>query len=615
MTGNKAISYQLSSFVEKMQKAFSRREHQIPNCFRNLSLPKSFSFTLTAMRQFFCQPTISRQIIAAILSVIACYVAISAYSYYQLARIDDSYRKLLTKSVKVETAAKTAAWYLSQSASTTRGYLLTKDEQLLTLYPVYSAKVDSSVDEMLKLATDPEAKEYAKKIEDSKNTYSATVYAMQRFQRENNTNAFTGEFHKGNQAIDNAIAAAEAIVSLEEQDVLLKRLENSDRTQQIKTQLLLVNLVALLLGLSLAIIISRRIARPIKAIAAATKQIAAGDLRTKSLQITSKDEVGDLGRSTNQMLTGLKSIIQNIDQSAGHVASTSEQLSSSATEVSETAAHVTTTVCNVARSAEEQLRVVQEAISATDEITSGVESITQNAHTVAELSRITTGNAERGQEVVDHAVTYLHTVSEKVEQTTEKTVSLGEASKQVSQIISMITNIAGQTNLLALNAAIEAARAGEAGRGFAVVADEVRKLAEQSRDAAQTIGRIIHTVEQQITVITGEMTTRNQELSQGVALAAEAGQSFREITSKIANLSEAIQTIRESTAQVNQNGSTVRASMANMEAIARVNATGAAEISAASEEQTASVEEMAASTHELTNLAGDLRQLVLQFKY
>ena len=619
MTGNKAVSHYLSSFLEKAKKAVSSRERLFPQSMPSFKSParllSGHTFSLTALRQFCCQATISRRIITAIVSVIACYAAISAYAYYQLAKIDDNYRDLLTKSVKLETAAKTAAWYLSQSASTTRGYLLTKDEHLLTLYPVYSAKVDSSVDEMLKLATDPTAKEYAQKIEDSKNAYSATVYAMQRFQREKNAIAFTSEFQKGNQAIDNAIAAAEAIVSLEEQEALLKRLENSERTRQIKMQLLLVNLVALLLGVSLSIVISRRIARPIKAIADTTRQIADGDLRMQALPINSKDEVGDLSRSTNQMLAGLKAIVQNIDQSAGNVASASEQLSSSATEVSETAAHVTTTVCKVAKSAEEQLLVVQAAISATDAITSGVENINHAAHTAAELSRLTTSNAEHGQAVVDHAVSYLHTVSQKVEQTTEKTISLGEASKQVSQIISMITNIAGQTNLLALNAAIEAARAGEAGRGFAVVADEVRKLAEQSREAAQTIGRIIHNVEQQITLISGEMTTRNQELSQGVTRAAEAGQSFREITTQIADLSEAIQTIRETTTQVNQNGHTVRTAMADMETIARINASGATEISAASEEQTASVEEMAASTHALTNLAGDLRRLVLQFKY
>ena len=559
--------------------------------------------------------TISRQIIAAILSVIACYIGISIYSYYQLTKIDDNYHELLNKSVKSETAAKTAAWYLSQSASTTRGYLLTKDEQLLNSYPIYSAKIDNSIDDLTKLATNDAVKPHVKQLEASKNAYSATVYALQRFQRENNREAFIAEFQKGNVAIDKAIVAAEAIVAIEEQQVLLKGLENTEMTNQMKTQLLLVNILTLMLGVGMALIISRKISRPIQAIAFTAKQIANGDLRVESIHIDSQDEVGDLGRSTNQMLDGLRAIIQGINQSAGRVATASELLNSNADEVNLTARQVTSTVHNVTEGAENQLTVVQEAKKIAEEITGGVESINENAHIVARLSQTTTDNAQRGQQCVDHAVQYLREVSRKVEETARQTVILGDSSKQVSQIIAMITAIADQTNLLALNAAIEAARAGDAGRGFAVVADEVRKLAEQSRTAAQNISQIITHIETKIAVITTEMGARNHELSQGVDLAAEAGESFEEIVAKVTHLSSEIQNVRDTTLILNQNGNTVLTAMSAIETIAHANVKEASDISISSEKQTAAVEEMAASTQELTCLALNLRQLILQFKY
>ncbi|HWR55176.1 MAG TPA: methyl-accepting chemotaxis protein [Negativicutes bacterium] len=558
---------------------------------------------------------IGRQIAAAILIVITLYIGISAYSYVQLSKIDTNYTELLNKSVKVESAAKTAAWYLSQSASAMRGYLLTKDQNLLTLYPVYSAKIDDSVELMGKFATNSEVRHYAKQIEDSKNAYSATVYAIQRFQADDNKAAFTAEFQKSNTAIDNAIEAAEAIVKIEEQQLHIKSRENKIMTDRIKTQLIWVNVCALIVGLGLALLLSRKIARPIRTIAATTEKIAGGDLRVDNIQIDSRCEVGDLGRSTNQMLSGLRSIIQGINESAEQVTMASELLSNSAEEVSVAATRVTSTVQDVAQGAEEQLAVVQQTTVITDYIAQGVEQISENAHTVAMLSQTTADMARRGQRSVDHAVQYLREVSGKVEQTTQETLSLGQASKEVGKIVGMITAIAGQTNLLALNAAIEAARAGEAGRGFAVVADEVRKLAEQSRVAAQNIGKIVTNIEQQITVITGEMSVRNHELSQGVELATDAGQSFEEIVAKIAYLAAEIQSICETTAVLNEQGDKVRDVMAGIEEVARANSQGATEISAASEEQTAAVEEMAASTHELANLAAKLQQLVLQFKY
>lgn len=558
---------------------------------------------------------IGQQITAAILSVIACYIGISGYSYVQLTKIDNSYNELLNKSVKLETAAKDSAWYLTQASSALRGYLLTGDEKMLTLYPVYSAKVDSSVEVMQKFAVEPEVKKYAEQMEDSKNAYSATVYGIQRFQRENNRAAFNDELKKSNTAIASAMEAAEAIVKIEDEQLRLKSRENYEMTSRIKSQLLWVNIFTLVLGLGMALLISRKISRPIRTIAATTKKIAGGDLRVENIRIDSRCEVGDLGRSTNQMLSGLRAIIQDIDQSAGQVAAASEQLNKRTGEVSTAADCVAENVSNVAKGTASQMEVVQRAMALAEDIAGGVEHISGKAQTLGRLSQTTADMAQKGHGSIDYVVQYLGEVSRKVEQTTEQTVCLGEASKQVGQIIGMIKAIAGQTNLLALNAAIEAARAGQAGRGFAVVADEVRKLADQSRAAAQDIGQIVNDIEKKIAVITGEMGARNQELSQGVELATDAGQSFGEIVGQIESLDAEIQSIRDTTAVLNQNGNTVRLAMDDIAGVARENSQRATEISLSSEEQTAAVEEMASSGHDLANLAANLQKLVLQFKY
>ena len=558
---------------------------------------------------------IGKQIICAVLSVTVCYMGISLYAYIQLTKIDHSYSELLSKSVELESSAKTAAWYLSQSSSALRGYLLTKDTKLLELYPIYSAKVDSSVEVLQKYAFDPEVKKYAEQMEDSKNAYSATVYAIERYQRENKQQALQAELNKSNIAIATAIEAAEAIVKIEEDELWVKSSENHEMTRQIKQQLLWVNLVALLLGLGLAWLISYKISRSIQEIAVTAEKIAGGDLQVENIRIDSQNEVGDLGRSINQMLGGLRTIIRGINQSAKQVGQACEQLITRTGEVGTAVNCVTANMQQVVHGAKKQTQVVHRTIGINGDVARGIEHISENSQTVGLLSQKTMAVAADGQASVEQAVQYLEAVSRKVEQTTKNSIAMGEDSKQVSQISDMIKSIAEQTNLLALNAAIEAARAGEAGRGFKVVATEVRNLADQSRVAAQRIGEIIHGIEKQIVMITNEMTARNHELAKGVEFATVAGQSFGGIVEQIAVLDQAVQSIHATTTVLRQHDQMMGAAMTDIDGVTKENFYRAADISLASGAQTAACDKISAGSRELTNLAAALQNMICQFRY
>ena len=192
--------------------------------------------------------------------------------------------------------------------------------------------------------------------------------------------------------------------------------------------------------------------------------------------------------------------------------------------------------------------------------------------------------------------------------------SLRDSSQKIAEIVSLISGIAGQTNLLALNAAIEAARAGEQGRGFAVVADEVRKLAEQSEGAAKQIADLIHKNNEQIMATVNRMDRSKSEVASGVVLVNAAGQDFSDISKSVSELSSQIRDISASVQEMAAGSQRIIQSVKDIQTVSNKTAGDTETISAAMEEQSAAMQEISASSTELARLAGTLSTAVNRFR-
>ena len=203
-----------------------------------------------------------------------------------------------------------------------------------------------------------------------------------------------------------------------------------------------------------------------------------------------------------------------------------------------------------------------------------------------------------------------HTTSE----TNAVIKDLDSKSAEIGKIIEVITGIADQTNLLALNAAIEAARAGEHGKGFAVVADEVRKLAELSRQSASQISGLIEVIQKETHQVVEMMNKGTVEISEGTQLVEETGRTFDQILKSIENVSSEIQEVSAISEEMSASVQQVNASIEEVTKIARDSVSSTAEIASATEEQLASMEEVASSSASLANLAENLREMVGKFK-
>ena len=247
-------------------------------------------------------------------------------------------------------------------------------------------------------------------------------------------------------------------------------------------------------------------------------------------------------------------------------------------------------------------------------MSAGIEQTAANSTEVTNHSLLASKKSAEGDLAVNKAVSQMSHIEETVNNSAHVVGKLGERSKEIGQIVDTISGIAGQTNLLALNAAIEAARAGEQGRGFAVVAEEVRKLAEQSQEAAKQIADLIAEIQRDTEEAVLTMTTGTEEVKIGTQVVTAAGQTFKEIAGLIQNVSGQVKEISASMQQLASGSEQIVTSVQLVNSHSKKSVDESQMVSAATEEQSASMEEISSASQSLAKLAEDLQTTVSQFK-
>ncbi|MFC2316539.1 MAG: methyl-accepting chemotaxis protein, partial [Selenomonas massiliensis] len=324
--------------------------------------------------------------------------------------------------------------------------------------------------------------------------------------------------------------------------------------------------------------------------------LAQGDLHLSDLPVTSQDELGQLAANFNAMMKSIRDVIRQVAGTAEQLAAASEQLTAGAHQMAESATEIAGTVANVAEGTDAQLESLAGAKKNIGIVSGDIERVTGKAERVAENSAETADAAQRGESLMNEAMTKMTGIEQSVLRSAEVVEKLGESSKQIGEIVETISAIADQTNLLALNAAIEAARAGETGRGFAVVAEEVRKLAEQSREAADQIKERIESVQTDTAHAVAAMQSGTSEVQAGTDAIRAVGTQFEsimrmvdEIKEQMADISKSMQTVARGTELIVQSATTVNE-------ITEKTADHMQSISSASQSQSASSEEIASAS-------------------
>lgn len=392
-------------------------------------------------------------------------------------------------------------------------------------------------------------------------------------------------------------------------------------TQEVSSEvssLTIVSLVTIIVVLVITGLIvawyARRLARPLQTLDEAAKRIAGGDITPTKLGIVSNDEIGRLGHSFEQMTENLRGLIRKINQATDQVAASSEELTASAQQSAEAANHVTQVITGMATGAENQMKAVDNTALVAEQMSAGIQRIAANTNAAAGTTSKSAEAAQEGSQTVEKAVTQMEKIEKTVTRSAQVVLKLGERSKEIGQIVDTISGIAGQTNLLALNAAIEAARAGEQGRGFSVVAEEVRKLAEQSQNAAKQIAELIMEIQSDTDNAVVAMDEGTKEVRVGTEVVNEAGRAFRDIFTSVNEVSDQMREISVAIQQMASGSQQVVSSVRQIDTISKEAARQAQTVSATTEEQLATMEEIAASSQALAKMAEELTHAVSKFK-
>jgi methyl-accepting chemotaxis protein len=368
----------------------------------------------------------------------------------------------------------------------------------------------------------------------------------------------------------------------------------------------------ILLGAS-GFYINKTIANPLYMMVKVCKELADGDFRDRPRQMIRKDEIGQLADAMASMRDSLRNLMKHVNVSAEQLAASSEELTASADQSAEAATQVAISITDVAKGAEEQLQAANHTSLAVEQISASIQQISANANEVAEQAMQAEEQATKGNQSVGKAVAQMKSIEETVVSSAQVVMKLGERSKEIGQIVDTISGIAGQTNLLALNAAIEAARAGEQGRGFAVVAEEVRKLAEQSQDAAKQIASLIGEIQGETEKAVVAMDDGTREVKIGAEVVNESGQAFQDIATRVNHVAGQVKEISQAIDHMAEGSQKIVASVQRIDQLSKNASSESQSVSAATEEQSASMEEIASASQSLAKLAMDLRSEVGKF--
>ena len=388
---------------------------------------------------------------------------------------------------------------------------------------------------------------------------------------------------------------------------------NADANRILKTIIIVLS-ISVLIGAVIIYLFSKHISDPLLKVSHQINEIANGNLAVDDTNITQKDEIGELSANVNRMTSELKDMIGKVSDTAEQVAASSEQLTASAEETSKATEQITESIQSVASGAEEQVNSATKAEMSASDISKGMERITDRMESVTNASTVTKEKSESGQNTIQQTIDQMTFINDKTDIIAQVVNQLGNKSTEIGNIVSLITNVAEQTNLLALNAAIEAARAGEHGKGFAVVADEVRKLAEQSSQSAHQINQLIQDIQIDIKRSVTSMDEGKSAVQDGITFVNQAGNEFEEISRSINEVTSQIEEVSTAVEQITAGTHSMVSAIKDSSKIAEDSAASSQNVAASAQEQNASMEEITAAATTLSNMAEELQESVKKFK-
>ncbi|BAU26385.1 methyl-accepting chemotaxis protein [Aneurinibacillus soli] len=557
---------------------------------------------------------ISQKLLGGFGVILLLLAILVGVSYYEFHNVDQTYSELISKEDEKIILITEANSLVNEQSKAVRGYLLLGDETALQSYEKANSRYQEVSKSLEGLLVTEKGKSLLAEMNKLNDDYGVIAQQLIAYKKQNKVTEYQQLVKtQERDAARKFTEKAQEFKKFVGDYVQTVSNETSIRVQAVKQFLIMLAGVAIIVGTVIAVMINRIISRPIIAITNAAKELGAGNLTIEDVQVKGKDEIGELAVAFNQTKNDLRDLIKKVQSNAEQVAASSEELFASSEQAAQATNHVSSVVEEVASGSETQTRGMDETKRAIEENAIAIQRIAESTSAVSDSAMEVLTESKQGNEIIKRTIKQMEEIQASVKESADVVRTLGENSKEIGNIVETINQIAEQTNLLALNAAIEAARAGEHGKGFAVVADEVRKLAEQSRQSTEQIASLIEGIQQNTAHAVQAMEKGTKDVEAGTAVANDAGEAFQHILFSVEQAVEGMQEVSAATEEISASTQQVTASVEQMADIASGISESMQGVAASSEEQLASAEEITAAAESLSNLAQELQHEVSQF--
>lgn len=566
------------------------------------------------------QLSIRQRLVISFSIVLILIMIMTGITYFKISqtstnaeKIESSYLPIIINSNKMNNEMLQVNKSVSEMLDTTMSTSIKKHHREVNEFLLTMEKDISALEGLVSKSNNPEIKNQFELFQKKWEPYKKAV--------ENSfTHAFNGNIFEAKDEIflntnsfDSANQAVLSIVSTSQKEIKNEVSHSVRLNTQTINSVLTISISVFIITIILIYFTSIMITKPISLISKQVELVSQGDFLIKPLQIKTKDEIGYLTTNFNRMTSTLRDILKEVLNNSQQVLSTANDLSLGAEETRYAINQVATSIEEVSTGSNHQLERIHESQNTIINISKSLYAIKENIEMVSSISQDSNEKASIGEQDMKKIIEQINDIEIQVKESLSKINLLSERSKKIGNIVSVIDNISKQTNLLALNAAIEAARAGEHGKGFAVVADEVRKLANQSSKATDEIGEIIKEIQNEVKMAVNFMDKTNITTNKGKKLIDNAGENFKKILESTSIVSSQVQEVLSRVELITQGSDQIVNKFEDISAISQQTAANSEMVASSAAETNATMEEVSNASNLLSNISKQLYSSVNKF--
>ncbi|WP_182199968.1 methyl-accepting chemotaxis protein [Paraliobacillus salinarum] len=564
------------------------------------------------MKKLFQFKSLRTKILVGFLLLVLLIFAYSTFTILTNYQLKSSFENITEEDLNTLLTDETLVFNISERIGLARGYVLYGDASYLERFDEITEKSKKLEEEIADESSFAEIRKLAEDSAKWQEQLERNVFA--EYRRGNEEEAASYLKNTAEPVAQRIIADFKTLVEKREEHIM----EDSDR---IVTNFEYVNLygfiaaiIIFFVAIATGLYVARIITQPIKKVKERMVTIASGDLQEEPLEINTRDEVADLVHAMNTMQANLKEIVNEIQTVSSTVSHQSEQLTQSSDQVKEASEQVAVTMEELSRGSESQANTTSDISASMSDFAQKITEANIKGENIYNSSRTMTDLVSSGKQEMDSSIQQMAQIFQVVSDAVTQVKGLDEQSKEITKLVNVIKDVAEQTNLLALNAAIEAARAGEHGKGFAVVADEVRKLAEQVAQSVTDITRIVTSVQTETDQVATALEGGHKEVETGMNQVVNTGSIFEQIDSELNTLASEIKDISNNLSTINSNSERMSSGLEDIASVSEESAAGIEQTAASIQETSSSMEEVANNSGQLAKLADHLKVLVRKFK-